>query len=65
MNQIRLYDDRITYKYNADEDTIGITDELIADIEIDSFSFSEKSFTIVLPTPPRSVTKNVAGKTKA
>ena len=52
VNQIRLYDDRITYIFNAGEHTMEITEELIADIEANSPSSPEESSIIDGLAPP-------------
>lgn len=58
VNQIRLYDDRITYIFNAGEHTIEITEELIADIEANSPSSPEDSSTFDLLAPPSGTQLN-------
>ena len=52
VNQIRLYDDRITYIFHAGEHTMEITEELIADIEANSPSSPEESSIIDGLAPP-------------
>ena len=52
VNQIRLYDDKITYIFNAGEHTMEITEELIADIEANSPSSPEESSIIDGLRPP-------------
>lgn len=52
VNCIYLYDDKITYVFNVGEQTVEITEEVLADIEANTSFLPENSSTIELLAPP-------------